>query len=163
MEQTTQAWLHQFFGMPCSQIEAQPEGQEYQAATLKLGTSFCYFRTAKITPIKVGQFVTFWKRIPHGTTIAFNVADQFDFLLVFVQKDELKGLFVFPKKVLIERDIVAHAGNKEGKRAFRVYPGWDTTYNKQAQTSQAWQLRYFFRKGVSDERENVALQKILQS
>lgn len=157
-----QTMLTQFFGMSITQIEAQSEGKEYQAMSLRVGTSFCYFRTAKITPIKVGQFVTFWKRIPHGTTTSFDMSDQFDFLLVFVQKDQLKGLFVFPKKVLLGQGILSCAG-KEGKRAFRVYPGWDITYNKQAQTSQAWQLRYFFVKGVSDERENIALQKILKS
>ncbi|TRW95625.1 MepB family protein [Flavobacterium gawalongense] len=32
---------------------------------------------------------------------------------------------------------------KEGKRAIRVYPPWDTTTNKQAQKTQKWQLDYF--------------------
>ncbi len=159
--QETQTWLTDFFGMPCSHVQSQAESQEYQAMSLQLGTFFCYVRTAKITPTKVGQFVTFWKRSLQGPIAPFEAHDQFDFLLVVVEKNEMQGVFVFSKQVLIERNIISHDG-REGKRAIRVYPPWDVTDSKQAKATQAWQLRYFFKQGVSDARENLVLQKILK-
>ncbi|WP_158857828.1 MepB family protein [Lunatibacter salilacus] len=33
---------------------------------------------------------------------------------------------------------------KNGKRAFRVYPSWDATASTQAERTQQWQLEYFF-------------------
>ena len=50
-------------------------------------------------------------------------------------------LFVFPKSVLIAKEIVSD--KKEGKRAIRIYSPWDITMSKQAQKTQKWQLDYF--------------------
>ena len=52
------------------------------------------------------------------------------------------GQFIFPKKVLIEKDVFT-TPSKEGKRAIRVYPLWDKPLSKQALKTQQWQLDYF--------------------
>jgi len=52
------------------------------------------------------------------------------------------GQFVFPKHVLLQRDIVSDQG-KGGKRAIRVYPPWDKPTSKQALKTQQWQLEHF--------------------
>jgi hypothetical protein len=48
--------------------------------------------------------------------------------------------------VLCERDIVSR-DSSGGKRGFRVYPPWVTTTNRQARSTQSWQVNYFFNLG----------------
>jgi hypothetical protein len=68
-------------------------------------------------------------------------------------------LFIFPKSIAIEKGIVTN-GNKEGKRAIRVYPPWDVTTSKQAQKTQKWQLDYFL-KIWQDQTMDLNLAKTL--
>lgn len=121
----------------------EEESQEYHACQFKLNESTIICRTAKVTPKKVGQFVTFWKRIPNGPIAPFHETDIFDFFVVNIQTENQLGQFVFPKALLIKQGILS-TEIKEGKRAFRVYPPWDVAQNKQAQRSQQWQLNYFY-------------------
>ncbi|WP_454881613.1 MepB family protein [Sphingobacterium detergens] len=100
------------------------------------------FRKAKITPTKVGQFVTLWKRDAQGQTTAFTADDAIDYYIIATEQQQNAGLFVFPKQVLIDRQILTTA-QKEGKRGFRVYPDWSITQNKQATHSKNWQGQYF--------------------
>lgn len=101
------------------------------------------FRSAKITPTKIGQFVTFWKRIGSGPIMPYDFADPFDFLIVSVRNGHNLGQFVFSKEVLLAHKIISKDGI-DGKRALRVYPPWDMAENPQALKSQAWQINYFF-------------------
>lgn len=119
----------------------ESESTEYGACTFVLNNSNILFRTAKITPTKTGQFVTLWKRINQGPIQPFNNTDSIDLFIISVRKDNHFGLFIFPKGVLISKEIVSD--KKEGKRAIRVYPPWDITTSKQAQKTQKWQLDYF--------------------
>ena len=123
-------------------LKVEKESKEYNACSFELDKSKILFRTAKITPTKTGQFVTFWKRIENGPIEPFNSSDEIDFFVVNVHKDDLSGQFVFPKSVLSEKGIIT-TQLKEGKRAFRVYPPWDITTSKQAINTQKWQLNYF--------------------
>lgn len=119
----------------------EPESKEYGACIFYLnGLSVC-FRVAKITPTKTGQFVTLWKRINQGPIQPFDNLDPIDLFIIITRKENQFGLFIFPKSVLIIKEIVSD--KKEGKRAIRVYPPWDITTSKQAQKTQKWQLDYF--------------------
>jgi hypothetical protein len=126
----------------CSQLQIEAESQDYAAATFSLNQQRIQFRAAKITPTKVGQFVTFWKRTNNGPIQPYDLDDAFDFLIVSTRKGNLFGQFVFPKSILRTQKIISDNG-KGGKRAIRVYPPWDKTSSKQAQQTQQWQLRYF--------------------
>ncbi|OOG71487.1 MepB family protein [Flavobacterium sp. A45] len=119
----------------------EAESSEYGACTFTLNDFNILFRTAKITPTKTGQFVTLWKRINQGPIQPFDSTDPIDLFAISVRKDNYFGLFIFPKSVLIAKEIVSD--KKEGKRAIRVYPPWDETTSKQAQKTQKWQLDYF--------------------
>lgn len=119
----------------------EAESTEYGACHFVLNNLNILFRTAKITPTKTGQFVTFWKRINQGSIQPFDAADPIDLFAVSTRKDNHFGLFIFPKSVFITKEIVSD--KKEGKRAIRVYPPWDITTSKQAQKTQKWQLDYF--------------------
>lgn len=119
------------------------ESLEYSACHFKLNGSSCICRHAKLTPKKVGLFVTFWKRRDNGPIEPFNTGDDFDFFIVNVHSGERFGQFVFPKSELIKQGIIS-TDLKEGKRAFRVYPPWENVNNKQAEKTQKWQTPFFY-------------------
>ncbi len=137
-----QAAIFKHCGLEISKIEAEKESAEYCAYTFDLNHLKIKFRVAKITPTKIGQFVTLWQRSPKGPIAPFHIKDKIDFFLVFAKKENYSGIFIFPKTVLHQQGIISD-DKKEGKRAMRVYPPWDKAENKQAIKTQAWQLHYF--------------------
>lgn len=126
-----------------SKFQIEPESKEYAACRFELNGRVALCRNAKITPKKVGQFVTFWKRSAKGPIEPFNESDEVDFYLVNVRNENRLGQFVFPKAVLIQRGIIS-TETREGKRGFRVYPTWDIAKSDQAKRTQKWQLEYFY-------------------
>jgi hypothetical protein len=138
---------------------AEAESEEYAASEFKLNHFRIKFRVAKITPTKVGQFVTLWKRIGCGPIQPFDLEDPFDLFVVSVRTPEHFGQFVFPKSVLDEKGILSSDG-KGGKRAIRVYPPWDRTDNKQAVRTQKWQLLYFFEIPLNAQIDLLRVQKL---
>lgn len=130
-------------GLTVSDLTKEAESKKYGAFEFKLNDRQVKFRVAKITPTKVGQFVTLWKRIGNGPILPYDVTDPIDLFVISVHNSEHFGQFVFLKAVLHEKGILSKEG-KGGKRAMRVYPPWDKTHNRQAKTTQAWQLLYFF-------------------
>jgi hypothetical protein len=126
-----------------SGFKKELEGTEYNACQFELNGMKIICRSSKITPKKVGQFVTFWKRNKKGITEPFKETDQIDFYVINVNSENNFGQFVFPKSVLIKKGIIS-TEIKDGKRGFRVYPKWDKAQNKQAVKTQKWQLNYFF-------------------
>lgn len=141
-------------GLGISSFQLEAESQEYDACRFQLNGKSVVCRTAKITPKKVGQFVTFWKRNGSGPIEPFDDKDGLDFFVVNVRTANEFGQFIFPKSVLIKKGIVS-TEKREGKRAFRVYPCWDVTQSKQAQQTQKWQLDYFFRIGEVEPSEII--------
>lgn len=131
-------------GLILQNLKAEDESADYGASEFTIKNHSVKFRVGKITPTKVGQFVTFWKRIGEGSILPYEFTDSFDFLVVSVRAENHFGQFVFPKAVLCEKVIVSCNG-KEGKRAMRIYPPWDKADNSQAKKTQAWQLQYFIK------------------
>lgn len=132
-------------GTALSQIsnrDEDAESKEYFGYNFDAGNLKFKFRKAKITPKKVGQFVTLWKRNPNGETEPFDETDTIDFYIIVTEENENFGFFLFPKAELIKRHILS-TKIKEGKRGFRVYPKWTKTENKQAEKTQIWQTNYF--------------------
>ena len=123
-----------------------------------LGFNFCLdklnvkFRKAKITPKKVGQFVTLWKRNSNKQTEPFTANDNFDFCIITTEQDNEFGFFFFPKSVLIKNQILT-TNVKIGKRGFRLYPNWTKTENKQAEKTKSWQSEYFI--DLNNEVESI--------
>lgn len=126
-----------------SDVKFEKESKEYDACRFKLDGRNIISRSAKTTPKKNGQFVTFWKRNGDGIIKPFNENDEFDFYAIHTRMQDKEGQFVLPKSVLIEKGIIS-TKKKEGKRGFRVYPHWEIAQNKQAEKTQKWQLDYFF-------------------
>jgi hypothetical protein len=131
-------------GLLISNFQTEKESQEYDACRFELNGLKIISRSAKVTPKKVGQFVTFWKRNTDKIIEPFKAADLIDFFIIAVKTEHRFGQFVFPKSILIKKGILS-TDKKEGKRGFRVYPSWDQTTSKQAVKTQQWQLRYFYK------------------
>ena len=125
-----------------SEPSIEAESQEYGACEFKLNGLSVKFRVAKVTPTKIGHFVTLWKRNANKVTQPYDISDPIDLFVISARKDNYFGHFVFPKSVLCEHDIVSVKG-QGGKRGIRVYPPWDKTTSRQAQKTQAWQINYF--------------------
>jgi len=137
-----------------SQVTVESEGKEYDACRFKLNELNIVSRRAKITPKKVGQFVTFWKRNENGITEPFDENDTIDFYAVTVESNDQLGQFVFPRAILTQKGIIS-TKKKDGKRGFRVYPKWDTPTSKQAQRTQVWQLDYFYVVDQTTDLSNI--------
>ena len=141
-------------GYKIENLVQEDESAEYGACRFDLSGRNIICRNAKITPKKVGQFVTFWKRKENQPIEPFSESDLFDFYVVNVKTENEIGQFVFPKRILIQKGILS-TPIKEGKRAFRVYPQWDLTKSKQAQKTQQWQMNYFFSINMSTDFNKV--------
>jgi hypothetical protein len=139
----TQKLVYESQGWVCSNLQQEAESREYGACTFIMNNRHIVFRVGKITPTKVGQFVTLWKRIGKGPIMPYDMTDPIDLFVVAVRSKDNFGQFVFPKSVLYEKGIISKDG-KGGKRAMRIYPAWDRADNPQAKRTQAWQLHYFF-------------------
>lgn len=142
-----------------SSLLKEPESSEYGAYTFQLNHFFIKFRVAKITPKKMGQFVTLWKRIGKSPIQCYDFSDLIDFFVISVRKDDLFGQFVFPKSVLCEHKIVSKNGEK-GKLAIRVYPPWDKPLSPQAKKTQKWQLECFLPINEDKSKNNLLAQKL---
>ena len=120
--------------------EAVAQGQAQAQAQAQVRV-----RSGKITPTKVGLFVTHWRRTADGTTGPYGVHDSADTLLVTAAEDgphPARGIFVFDRASLVAHGIVERDGHG-GKRGFRVYPPWSLTAPGQAARTQRWQVEHF--------------------
>lgn len=142
-------------GIEISNVENESESQEYFAHTFQLDGQNVIYRKAKITPTKTGQFVTIWKRDENGITKPFDITDDFEFIIIATRRETDFGIFIFPKKVLLDNKIISNK-SKDGKRGIRVYPTWDLTTNQQAQKTQYWQSEYFLE---ISQQQNIDLVK----
>lgn len=129
-------------GLNLSNFETELESQQYSACDFQLNKLKVKFRLAKITPTKIGQFVTIWKRNEKGITQPFDIFDDIDFFIISARQQNKLGLFIFTKSALHDNKILSDK-IKQGKRGIRVYPNWDFPTNKPAQKTQQWQTKYF--------------------
>lgn len=129
-------------GFNFTNLKVNTEGLAYGACSFELDGKFIQYRISKITPTKIGQFVTIWKRNNEGITQPFDISDEIDFVIIAAKSGNNFGQFIFPKSVLADKGIITKNG-KNGKRGIRVYPPWDITNNQQSKKTQDWQKNYF--------------------
>ncbi|OME64972.1 MepB domain containing protein [Paenibacillus odorifer] len=138
----TQELVYNPCNLDCSDLIHEPHNADYGAYIFNLNALSIRFRVAKITPTKIGQFVTLWERIGDGPIQPYDISDPADLFVISTRNENHFGQFVFPKAVLGKQDILSNKG-EGGKRALRVYPPWDNPTSRQAQKTQKWQLEYF--------------------
>ncbi|MFE1593123.1 MepB family protein [Nocardia sp. NPDC058705] len=129
-------------GLDISAAIPDSENAEYGAFVSVVGRGSVRFRVGKLTPTKVGSFVSVWQRAADGSTVPFAAESGADLLVITVREGAHCGQFVFPRNALAEHGIMSVAGCG-GKRGFRVYPPWSAAQNSQARNSQKWQCGYF--------------------
>ena len=129
-------------GFSLSNLKWNSESAEYGACSFELNGKIIQHRASKITPTKIGQFVTTWKRNEAGKTVPFDFSDPIDFIIITTRDGDRFGQFIFPKPVLADLGMITRNG-KAGKCGIRVYPPWDAAINKQAKATQARQTKYF--------------------
>ncbi|KGR77966.1 MepB family protein [Ureibacillus sinduriensis] len=124
-------------------IREETQNSDYGAGIFQLNSKTVRFRVAKITPTKIGQFVSFWEKNEDNNNQAFSYDNATDLLVIntFSNNGDF-GQFIFPKEVLLKQNILKTT-NTKGKMSIRVYPSWDTPTSKQAIVTQKWQLPYF--------------------
>ncbi|WP_107950317.1 MepB family protein [Lysinibacillus parviboronicapiens] len=123
-------------------IQEEQQNSQYGAGKFQLNLKSIRFRVAKITPTKIGQFVAFWEKDRSHKNQPYQYRDFPDLLVITTFNGNRVGQFVFPKELLLKKGIL-QTDEKKGKMAIRVYPSWDKPTNKQAITTQKWQIPYF--------------------
>ena len=123
-------------------IKEEKHNSEYAGGIFRLNNKTIRFRLSKITPNKIGQFVSFWEKNENMKNQAFSYEAAPDLLVITCIDDNKLGQFIFPKEALLNEKILKTQKQK-GKMAMRVYPIWDKPVSNQAKKSQIWQLHYF--------------------
>lgn len=126
-----------------SEPVVEKESLEYGGCSFHINKKSIQFRVGKITPTKIGFFVTFYTRLASGIIAPYDVEDGIDYFIIGVTQNNTSGFFILPKHALIQHNIIS-VNTLGGKRGFRLYLPNDVTTNKQAQKTQLWQKEYFF-------------------
>ncbi|WP_080873309.1 MepB family protein [Oceanobacillus timonensis] len=126
----------------------EPQNMEYEGTTFHINDNNYRSRLAKRTLKKDGYFVVFWEKDVNHCNQAYAYSESPNKIVISIIDKDLKGQFIFPKSLLLEKGILRTAGNK-GKMAIRVYPSWENSLNNAAKKTQAWQAPYFI--NVSNE------------
>lgn len=148
------------YGKEIHNLNPEPECEEYAGYNFQMGNQNFKFRKSKITPKKLGQFVTLWKRNAQKQTEPFDENDNFDFYIFASEENEKLGYFIFSKELLIKKNILS-TKTKEGKRGFRLYPSWVKTENKQAEKTQMWQSEFFIDFTQEETKNSEVLKSFL--
>ncbi|MEI4803935.1 MepB family protein [Bacillus sp. NPDC077411] len=138
-------------------LKEERQNSEYAGGIFKLNNKTIRFRVSKITPNKIGQFVSFWEKNENMQNQAFSYDSNPDLLVITCIDDNKLGQFIFPKEILLKEKILKTQSQK-GKMAMRIYPIWDNPVSDQAKKSQLWQLQYFV--DLSDTN-NLSIDKLL--
>ncbi|WP_142325850.1 MepB family protein [Bacillus cereus] len=138
-------------------LKEEKQNAEYAGCLFHLNNKTIRFRKSKVTPNKIGQFVSFWEKDENMRNRAFSYEAAPDLLVITCTADNKLGQFIFPKEILLKEKIL-RTQSQTGKMAMRIYPVWDTTVSNQAKRSQTWQLHYFV--DLSDIN-NLPIDKLL--
>lgn len=138
-------------------LKEEKQNAEYAGCLFHLNNKTIRFRKSKVTPNKIGQFVSFWEKDENMRNRAFSYEATPDLLVITCIADNKLGQFIFPKEILLKEKIL-RTQSQTGKMAMRIYPVWDTTVSNQAKKSQTWQLQYFV--DLSDSN-NLPIDKLL--
>lgn len=152
--------FNQYIAVNFKNVSSEEECKDYAGYNFKIGSHHIKFRRAKITPKKAGHFVTLWKRNVMGQTEPFDETDSFDYCIILVEQHDQFGVFIFPKSVLLEKQIISTKQHL-GKRGFRVYPDWVYTESSQAKKTQSWQSLFFVNLCANEKNTAEKLTKLL--
>ncbi|MDT2847812.1 MepB family protein [Vagococcus carniphilus] len=123
-------------------ISYEKQNEDYEGMTFTINNQSFRSRLAKKTPTKKGYFVVFWEKDEDNINQPFLFDDSPQETLVFISDNEKRGVFKFPKEILLKKGIL-QGDKSKGKMGIRVYPEWESDLNQTAKKTQQWQLNYF--------------------
>ncbi|MEB7792166.1 MepB family protein [Enterococcus faecalis] len=123
-------------------LQLETQNSEYEGFTFIANNHTYRSRLAKITPKKVGYFVTFWEKDVSNKNQAYSYQESPDSVIITIIDGEKVGQFLFPKEILLQKSVLRY-NDCPGKMAIRVYPTWVTGLNATARKTQKWQSQYF--------------------
>lgn len=129
-------------GISISVVEPESHNAEYHGVRFHLNKYPVRFRKAKVTPAKQGLFVVAWEKNKNRVNQPYHYDTAPDFMMVYCEESDNKGLFIFDKNTLLKNKILS-SHNQKGKMGFRVYPSWSIASSPQALKTQKWQSEYF--------------------
>lgn len=135
-------------------VELENQNALYFGANLKINGFSVRFRKSKITPTKTGQFVVVWEKNSANINQPYSYTTSPDYLIIYSESKDNKGVFVFPKEVLLKNKILS-SSNQKGKMGFRVYPSWEKASSPQALKTQNWQCKYFIDLNTKEAKELI--------
>ncbi|MGO2093217.1 MAG: MepB family protein [Mammaliicoccus sciuri] len=115
---------------------------KYEACSFQIQNITYRSRRAKKTANKKGYFVVFWVKDQNDQNRPYTYSETPDKLIIAILDNNKKGLFIFPKDILLKQKIISNHEIK-GKMAMRVYPPWENPLNKTASQNQNWQKEFF--------------------
>ncbi|RBQ28706.1 MepB family protein [Aliarcobacter vitoriensis] len=123
-------------------VKVENQNVDYEGMIFEDNKTVRYHsRLAKKTPKKGGYFVAFYER-ENNKNKPFNELISMDFLIILVDDESKKGIFIIPKTECIKRGIISSSTSK-GKMAMRFYSNWCKNLNSTALKTQKWQSLYF--------------------
>lgn len=134
-------------------IKLEKQNTDYEGFLFNMNQIVYRSRLAKLTPKKKGYFVAFWEKDDKQKNQAFDFKESPEKLLISIIDGSKKGLFIFPKTILLEQSILK-TDSQKGKMAIRIYPSWETDLNPSATKTQKWQIPFFIdlTDGVNQEK-----------
>lgn len=123
-------------------IELEDQNKEYCGARFIDNNHTIRFRKAKVTPTKCGLFVVAWEKDENNINQPYEYSNAPEYLMIYIEKEEHKGLFIFHRDILLRYKILS-LHKQKGKMGFRVYPPWEEPNNQQALATQKWQSPHY--------------------
>ncbi|WP_210142864.1 MULTISPECIES: MepB family protein [unclassified Mammaliicoccus] len=142
MFESTELIKSYFNDEPIEYYKLEELNIKYEACSFQIQDITYRSRRAKKTANKKGYFVVFWVKDHNNQNIPYTYSETPDKLIIAILDDNKKGLFIFPKDILLKQKIISNLEVK-GKMAMRVYPPWENHLNKTASQTQNWQKEFF--------------------
>ncbi len=136
------------------EVDAVAENSKYDALNFSLNDKRIVYRKGNVTPDRPGAFLSIWQRpifeTSNGNKPIPLKSDELDYLIIQVEDEFERGMFIFPVEILKEKGIIASA-TKKGKTGFRVFPPWSQdrgavgtkVFSESGKKTQRWQLPFF--------------------
>lgn len=130
------------FNLKPRNIILNNEGKDYSSLSFQIQDLKIEYREAKVTPKKLGYFVTLWKRNSMAKTEPYSFLESIDYYCFGIACNRNFGQFIFPRNILFENGILSSPTHK-GKLGFRLYTPSLKLTSEHAKKTQIWQGRYF--------------------
>ncbi len=130
------------FNLEIDDFKEEKQNREYEGFTFSINEQLFRSRLARKTPKKKGYFVAFWEKDEYNNNQPYLYNNSPSKIIISVIDGEKKGIFIFPRLVLLDKKILK-TDKQKGKMTIRVYPTWEMELNDSAKREQNWQKNYF--------------------